>query len=98
MNRAWEIFRNLEGDRVAKLKQALKQAWAEYKNTIDVKSAKTVKMYGYFTTEGGAFINSWLELPVDYTMLNVIRECQYRGFKQFMLVETMNKMVNVPNI
>lgn len=31
MKRAWEIYRTLEGDRNAKLSQALKQAWAEVK-------------------------------------------------------------------
>lgn len=34
MKRAWEIYRTLEGDRNAKLSQALKQAWAEVK-TVD---------------------------------------------------------------
>lgn len=32
MKRAWEIFRTLTGDRDAKLKLALKQAWAEAKS------------------------------------------------------------------
>ena len=37
MKRAWEIYRTLAGDRVAKLSQALKMAWAEVK-----AAAKTV--------------------------------------------------------
>ena len=32
MRRAWEIYRTLTGDRIAKLSAALKQAWAEVKN------------------------------------------------------------------
>lgn len=32
MKRAWEIFRTLSGDKRAKLKAALKEAWAEMKN------------------------------------------------------------------
>lgn len=32
MQRAWEIYRTLEGDRDAKLSYALRQAWAEAKN------------------------------------------------------------------
>lgn len=32
MTRAWEIYRTLEGDRLAKLAMALRQAWAEYKS------------------------------------------------------------------
>lgn len=31
MKRAWEIYRTLEGDRLAKLSMALRQAWAEAK-------------------------------------------------------------------
>ena len=31
MKRAWEIYRTLTGDRIAKLSAALKQAWAEVK-------------------------------------------------------------------
>lgn len=31
MTRAWEIFRTLVGDRIAKLSMALRQAWAEAK-------------------------------------------------------------------
>lgn len=31
MVRAWEIYRTLEGDRLAKLAMALRQAWAEAK-------------------------------------------------------------------
>lgn len=31
MKRAWEIYRTLEGDKVAKLSMALRQAWAEAK-------------------------------------------------------------------
>ncbi|WP_405345935.1 hypothetical protein [Ruminococcus sp.] len=33
MKRAWEIYRTLIGDHTAKLAMALRQAWAEAKNT-----------------------------------------------------------------
>lgn len=33
MKRAWEIYRTLEGDRIAKLSYALKKAWAEHKSS-----------------------------------------------------------------
>ena len=32
MTRAWEIYRTLTGDKLAKLSQALKMAWAEVKS------------------------------------------------------------------
>lgn len=32
MQRAWQIYRTLKGDRDAKLSYALRQAWAEAKN------------------------------------------------------------------
>ena len=35
MTRAWEIYRTLTGDRLAKLSQALKMAWAEVKNMAE---------------------------------------------------------------
>lgn len=37
MKRAWEIYRTLTGDRLAKLSQALKMAWAEIKNVVKEK-------------------------------------------------------------
>lgn len=42
MKRAWEIFRTLTGDRIAKLSAALKQAWAEFKNAA-CKAVKELK-------------------------------------------------------
>ena len=33
MKRAWEIYRELQGDRIAKLSMAMRQAWAEAKAT-----------------------------------------------------------------
>lgn len=37
MKRAWKIYRTLEGDRLAKLTMALRQAWAEYKSGCSEK-------------------------------------------------------------
>ena len=42
MKRAWEIYRTLEGDRIAKLSQALKEAWAEAK--AEKKEEKAVSI------------------------------------------------------
>lgn len=48
MTRAWEIYRVLIGDHVAKLSQALKKAWAEAKSESEVSItfaiAKLIKM------------------------------------------------------
>lgn len=53
MKRAWEIYRTLTGDRLAKLSQALKMAWAEVKKTVEkvvfngfAKVAKKEDTYG----------------------------------------------------
>ena len=35
MKRAWEIYRTLTGDRLAKLSMALKMAWAEVKKAVE---------------------------------------------------------------
>lgn len=42
MKRAWEIYRTLEGDRVAKLSMAMRMAWAEAKTpkTRKLRSAE----------------------------------------------------------
>lgn len=37
MKRAWEIYRTLTGDRLAKLSMALKMAWAEVKKVVKEK-------------------------------------------------------------
>ena len=42
MRRAWEIYRTLVGNRIAKLSAALKQAWREVKNTVE-----KIKFSGY---------------------------------------------------
>lgn len=34
MKRAWEIYRTLTGDHIAKLSVALRKAWAEIKNAV----------------------------------------------------------------
>ena len=40
MKRAWEIFKELTGDHIAKLAMALRQAWAEKKNGGNNMEAK----------------------------------------------------------
>lgn len=45
MKRAWEIYRTLEGDRLAKLAMALRQAWAEAKAS---KSSKLLEIADWF--------------------------------------------------
>ncbi len=44
MHRAWQIYRTLQGDRIAKIAYAMKQAWAEAKNGDAV--------YSWFSTGG----------------------------------------------
>lgn len=52
MNRAWEIYRTLTGDHIAKLSAALKMAWAEVKNAAKkafeqvAQVAKMAETYG----------------------------------------------------
>ena len=45
MKRAWEIYRELEGDKIAKLSMALRQAWAEYKETGIKVVTKILRAY-----------------------------------------------------
>lgn len=48
MKRAWEIYRTLEGDRLAKLAMALKQAWAEAK-AENGREDMLLEIAGWFT-------------------------------------------------
>lgn len=45
MQRAWQIYRTLDGDRIAKIAYAMKQAWAEAKNDGGA-------VYSWFSTGG----------------------------------------------
>lgn len=45
MHRAWQIYRTLQGDRIAKIAYAMKQAWAEAKNDGGA-------VYSWFSTGG----------------------------------------------
>lgn len=46
MKRAWEIYRTLEGDRLAKLSYALKKAWAERKaGNVNDKSLEIAEWF-----------------------------------------------------
>lgn len=47
MTRAWEIYRTLEGDRLAKLSMALRQAWAEAKEEKS-ESFKALEIADWF--------------------------------------------------
>lgn len=38
MKRAWQIYRTLTGDKIAKLSMALRQAWAEAKEAAEKKT------------------------------------------------------------
>ena len=37
-----------------------------------------------------------IHVPEDYTMNDVIRACQRRGFTRFRLTDTMKRFVDVP--
>ncbi len=45
MTRAWEIYRTLEGDRLAKLAMALRQAWAEAKAEAEKEYRFSIKTW-----------------------------------------------------
>ena len=44
MKRAWEIYRTLTGDHIAKLSAALRKAWAEIKNATKEAFAQFAKV------------------------------------------------------
>ena len=60
MKRAWKIYRELKGDRIAKLSQALRMAWAERKNknaekVINVHYSVYKNQYSNFETVKGSY-------------------------------------------
>lgn len=86
MKRAWDIYRTLTGDHIAKLSAALRQAWKEAKNMVKetfdkiAKVAKMDKTYDdscYFTFkawEKGAirriYINDYKRRTLGYINRN----------------------------
>ena len=52
MKRAWEIYRTLEGDRVAKLSLALKTAWKEIKEG----GKKVIKIADWFLKKNAIYV------------------------------------------
>ena len=72
MTRAWEIFRTLVGDRIAKLSQALKMAWEEVKNVAKkvvtpFTSGEAVTVDGFYYTVIGCFTNPFTVNCLDAT-------------------------------
>lgn len=68
MKRAWEIYRTLTGDHIAKLSMALREAWAEARapktmreqiiarlETCSVSKHYKVKDYGYVDNATGTY-------------------------------------------
>lgn len=45
MSRAWEIYRTLKGDHIAKLKMAMQKAWNEVKKAKSQLENKVIDMY-----------------------------------------------------
>lgn len=44
----------------------------------------------------GCIAYASIRVPEDYTMNDIIRECQSRGFTRFRLTDTMRVFVDVP--
>lgn len=82
MKRAWEIFRTLAGDRLAKLSQALKMAWAEIKNAVvsgrDACIARLNKIMAnsctYDYCELWVSVKDWANYGKDRTYFKIVEE------------------------
>ena len=79
MVRAWEIYRTLEGDRLAKLAMALRQAWAEAKQQNDdaynaAYEAHRPRVFGQITRfEAGVIYKAMKQGLVNITKQAVSR-------------------------
>ena len=57
--------------------------------------ACTFNLPGYFIDKGGCTIQDFIQVPVDYTMQDVITGCKREGFVMFM-VGDMRRFARVP--
>ena len=56
---------------------------------------KMIEVYVQAITEMGCVVYTEVRVPEDYTMNQMVNEIKRLGFKQFRIVETMNKFVKV---
>jgi cell fate (sporulation/competence/biofilm development) regulator YmcA (YheA/YmcA/DUF963 family) len=101
MKRAWEIYRTLEGDRLAKLSFALKQAWSEIKGgmkMVELKgSEKQIKWANDLREKMNKEIEMWKK-AINQT--NYIKETtQQKALDQIEAVKTyINNIENAGDI
>lgn len=60
MRRAWEIYKKLQGDRLAKLSMALRMAWAETRQTVLEGTEKQVAWAKDIRTKLLSYADGWL--------------------------------------
>lgn len=69
MKRAWEIYRTLTGDHIAKLAMALKDAWAEAKNTAKKTATEGIMKVKAWVIEKAQNeakrYNMWFNIPAE---------------------------------
>ena len=56
---------------------------------------KMTKVYVQAVTQMGCVVYTDVIVPVDYTMNQMVNTIRRLGFKQFRIVETMNRFVRV---
>lgn len=102
MKRAWEIYRTLIGEHVAKLSMALKKSWREAKEMVQ-KVEETVKTgkgaciarlhtilnnsATYYTYELDVVINDWQNYGKDRTYFSIVEKSKTNTSKHYVKKE-----------
>ena len=87
MKRAWEIYRTLAGDHIAKLSAALRQAWKEVKNMVKtIKEECIDRMNTILAASNNAYdreivARDWQNYGKDRTYLSIVETG--RGTKHY---------------
>lgn len=95
MKRAWEIYRTLIGDHIAKLAMALREAWAETKNTaktmreqcIDRMNTIIANSATYNYCEMYAVAKDWIKGNKNRTYIKIVEAAKPGTTKHYKEIE-----------
>ena len=94
MKRAWEIYRTLQGDRLAKLSYALKQAWSEIRGGLKmvelVGSEKQIKWAKDLIKKMNKEVETWTQ-AINSSEKYKKEETRQKALKQ---LETVRQYIN----
>lgn len=105
MKRAWEIYRTLTGDRQVKMSMALRQAWAESRNTksekeicIDRLNTIVANSSTYDYCEFEISVSDWQKNGKDRTYFSIIEKSSNRKSSHHYAKKDYGYFDNIANV